>query len=94
MPASIFSGISNRGQLNKLNTILTMENYSLSKLFFKLTFLLAAVSATPEIVNAQLAAGTQQINAAADSDRGYIVKVGDQAPDDFELVLHNGDKHR
>lgn len=27
----------------------------------------------------------------ADS-RGYLVKVGDQAPDDFELVLHDGTK--
>jgi len=27
-----------------------------------------------------------------DDDRGYIVKVGDQAPDDFELVLSNGTK--
>ena len=27
-----------------------------------------------------------------DDDRGYIVKVGDQAPDDFELVLNNGAK--
>ncbi|MCR8557259.1 TlpA family protein disulfide reductase [Mucilaginibacter sp. BJC16-A38] len=26
----------------------------------------------------------------ADDDRGYIVKVGDQAPDDFQLVLTNG----
>ncbi|WP_316848866.1 TlpA family protein disulfide reductase [Pedobacter agri] len=24
--------------------------------------------------------------------RGYLVKVGDQAPDDFELVLHDGTK--
>lgn len=30
-------------------------------------------------------------NAAADS-RGYLVKVGDQAPDDFELVLTDGKK--
>lgn len=29
---------------------------------------------------------------AADEDRGYIVKVGDQAPDDFELQLTNGQK--
>jgi peroxiredoxin len=28
--------------------------------------------------------------AQADDDRGYIVKVGDQAPDDFQLVLTNG----
>ncbi|MEH6307650.1 TlpA disulfide reductase family protein [Olivibacter sp. CPCC 100613] len=27
-----------------------------------------------------------------DVDRGYIVQVGDQAPDDFELVLHDGRK--
>lgn len=27
-----------------------------------------------------------------DDDRGYIVKIGDQAPDDFELVLNNGAK--
>ena len=26
----------------------------------------------------------------ANDDRGYIVKVGDQAPDDFKLVLNNG----
>jgi peroxiredoxin len=25
-------------------------------------------------------------------DRGYLVKVGDKAPDDFELVLHDGKK--
>jgi len=25
-------------------------------------------------------------------DRGYLVKVGEQAPDDFELVLHDGSK--
>ena len=29
---------------------------------------------------------------ANDDDRGYIVKVGDQAPDDFQLVLNNGTK--
>eukprot|EP01133_Synstelium_polycarpum_P011876 gene11876-13841_t len=29
---------------------------------------------------------------AKDDDRGYIVKVGDQAPDQFELVLDNGKK--
>ncbi len=27
-----------------------------------------------------------------EEDRGYIVKVGDQAPDDFELVLNDGSK--
>ncbi|WP_419698528.1 peroxiredoxin family protein [Mucilaginibacter sp. NFX135] len=29
---------------------------------------------------------------SANIDRGYLVKVGDQAPDDFELVLTNGTK--
>ena len=29
---------------------------------------------------------------AGDDDRGYLVKVGEQAPDDFELVLHDGTK--
>ncbi len=32
----------------------------------------------------------QVVNTA--DERGYIVKVGDQAPDDFELVLNNGTK--
>lgn len=27
-----------------------------------------------------------------DANRGYIVQVGDQAPDNFELVLHDGSK--
>jgi len=29
---------------------------------------------------------------SANIDRGYVVKVGEQAPDDFELVLTNGTK--
>ncbi len=29
-------------------------------------------------------------SASENDDRGYIVKVGDQAPDDFKLVLNNG----
>lgn len=37
-----------------------------------------------EISNAQV--------PASGADRGYLVKVGDQAPDDFELVLTNGEK--
>jgi len=30
--------------------------------------------------------------AASNDDRGYTIKVGDQAPDDFELVLTDGTK--
>lgn len=37
------------------------------------------------------AAKGQSTNAPTD-DRGYIVKVGDQAPDNFELVLADGQK--
>ncbi len=65
------------------------------KAFTKLTytFHIAAL-----LILATFTAQAQQIanNAAtpnpADADRGYLVKVGDQAPDDFELVLQNGKK--
>jgi peroxiredoxin len=40
----------------------------------------------------QPTASVTQPASAADADRGYLVKVGDQAPDDFELVLQNGQK--
>ncbi|TWI95291.1 peroxiredoxin [Mucilaginibacter frigoritolerans] len=33
-----------------------------------------------------------QTTTASNYDRGYAVKVGDQAPDDFELVLTDGTK--
>ena len=44
-----------------------------------LTFICAAANATTPADTAQ-------------TDRGYVVKVGDQAPDDFELVLTDGTK--
>jgi peroxiredoxin len=69
-----------------------MKIHILSKSFIKLTFLLGTVCALTGIVKAQSASGSQPVSVAADNDRGYIVKVGDQAPDDFELVLQNGDK--
>jgi peroxiredoxin len=53
---------------------------------------MGTVCALPGIVNAQSAAGSQPVSLAADNDRGYTVKVGDQAPDNFELVLQNGDR--
>lgn len=34
----------------------------------------------------------QDTSQTKDADRGYIVQVGDQAPDNFELVLHDGSK--
>ncbi|MBB6125999.1 TlpA family protein disulfide reductase [Mucilaginibacter lappiensis] len=41
-----------------------------------------------------IAARAQSVQAvdSANIDRGYLVKVGEQAPDDFELVLTNGTK--
>lgn len=55
---------------------------------------LFAVMATPSISKAQAPAAAVSTGkpAAADEDRGYLVKVGDQAPDDFELVLQDGRK--
>lgn len=35
---------------------------------------------------------TKATEATSGDDRGYLVKVGDQAPDDFELVLQTGEK--
>ena len=35
-------------------------------------------------------ATAQTADTAVQTDRGYIVKVGDQAPDDFKLVLNDG----
>jgi peroxiredoxin len=69
-----------------------MKNFTFSKPLIKLTFLLSSVCVMPAIVKAQSATGAQPVSVAADNDRGYLVKVGDQAPDDFELVLQNGDK--
>jgi peroxiredoxin len=44
------------------------------------------------LASTMAAAQPTQTPAALADDRGYIVKVGDQAPDDFELVLNNGKK--
>jgi peroxiredoxin len=55
---------------------------------------LFTVLASTAISNAQAPAVTtaSTTNTAADEDRGYLVKVGDQAPDDFELILQDGTK--
>ncbi len=63
---------------------------TLSKITYTLgfaTLLLTAHSARAQQNNPPAATTT-----TADADRGYLVKVGDQAPDDFELVLQNGQK--
>jgi peroxiredoxin len=55
---------------------------------------LFTVLASTTISNAQAptVATASTTNTAADEDRGYLVKVGDQAPDDFELILQDGTK--
>lgn len=67
----------------KNNSLLT-----LSKALFTAAIIVAASSSS----NAQTQTPAPKVNAATDVDRGYLVKVGDQAPDDFELVLDNGQK--
>jgi peroxiredoxin len=59
--------------------LLNTMNRKLLLIICLLTFTCAATNATTPADTAQ-------------TDRGYIVKVGDQAPDDFELVLTDGTK--
>lgn len=56
---------------------------------FRLVALLVLITFT---AYAQQTSNTTAKPNPADADRGYLVKVGDQAPDDFELVLQNGQK--
>ncbi|WP_345951980.1 TlpA disulfide reductase family protein [Mucilaginibacter sp. PAMB04274] len=71
-----------------------MKNYllqSLSKAMFAASVIVAAAFQS----NAQTQSAAQQsstVATTANADRGYLVKVGDQAPDNFELVLDNGKK--
>lgn len=55
---------------------------------------LFTVVASSSILSAQSPAVTTASSntVSPDEDRGYLVKVGDQAPDDFELVLQDGRK--
>jgi peroxiredoxin len=64
----------------------------ISTLLFRKALLGIFIAASVNMVNAQTADNATQANAKADPDRGYLVKVGDQAPDNFELVLDNGQK--
>lgn len=61
---------------------------------FKTALILGATFFSTTISSAQTvssaASSTQTDASVADDDRGYLVKVGDQAPDDFKLVLQNG----
>ncbi|WP_295767186.1 TlpA disulfide reductase family protein [uncultured Mucilaginibacter sp.] len=69
----------------KSNTLLNF-----SKALFAAAVIVAASSSSN--AQTQTAAPNAAIAKVADADRGYLVKVGDQAPDDFELVLDNGQK--
>lgn len=60
--------------------LLNTMNRKLLLIICLLTFTCAAANATTTPAD------------TAQTDRGYIVKVGDQAPDDFELVLTDGTK--
>jgi len=65
------------------------------KALTKLTYifhLVALLVLTTFAARAQQTTTTAATPNPADADRGYLVKVGDQAPDDFELVLQNGEK--
>ncbi|WP_246104262.1 hypothetical protein [Mucilaginibacter corticis] len=54
----------------------------MKNLLISLTFSLLIAS----VANAQV------VHLTGTDDRGYVVKVGDQAPADFELVLNDGTK--
>jgi len=69
-----------------------MKTYTHSKTLIALALSVAATLASPAVKAQQASNAQPAATAAIDNDRGYIVKVGDQAPDDFELVLHNGEK--
>ncbi|WP_342644586.1 peroxiredoxin family protein [Mucilaginibacter sp. CSA2-8R] len=63
---------------------------TLSKITYTLGF--AVMLLVANITRAQQNNVTAATPAPADADRGYLVQVGDQAPDNFELVLQNGQK--
>ncbi|MDB5021927.1 MAG: redoxin [Pedobacter sp.] len=57
------------------------------------SLLVCSALLSPALSNAQTASATAtstNTEVVADDDRGYLVKVGDQAPDDFKLVLQDG----
>jgi peroxiredoxin len=59
---------------------------------FSLTALTIAANASISKAQGPAATISTAKPAPTDEDRGYLVKVGDQAPDDFELVLQDGKK--
>lgn len=69
-----------------------MKIYNTKFIYSALFTVLLLGSATVANAQTQTTDAQQAEKAAANVDRGYIVKVGEQAPDDFELVLDNGQK--
>jgi len=66
-----------------------MKNLTKLTYAFRLAALLVLTTIAAQ---AQQSTNTAVTPNPADADRGYLVKVGDQAPDDFELVMQNGQK--
>ena len=65
----------------------------LLKSLLTLTLCASAAAIVPVIATAQgPSVKKANVKPVADDDRGYLVKVGDQAPEDFELVLQDGSK--
>jgi peroxiredoxin len=63
-----------------------MKKHKLFIAITAITFLLTSFF-TPDRASAQ-----QDTNNLTADERGYLVKVGDQAPDNFELILNDGSK--
>ena len=66
-----------------------MKNLTKLTYAFRLAALLVLTTIAAQ---AQQSTNTAVTPNPADADRGYLIKVGDQAPDDFELVMQNGQK--
>lgn len=64
-----------------------MKKNKISAVITLIAILLAVIFFTPYQVLAQ-----KNTNNATADNRGYLVNVGNQAPDDFELVLQDGHK--
>lgn len=62
------------------------------KLLFAFLLFFPALFAAAQSMPSAQSASNGQANVAANEDRGYLVKVGDIAPSDFELQLTDGTK--
>jgi peroxiredoxin len=87
-----YTAIINTGKIIKiyhlLNTITMLKNIKTIALLLLLQIVVLGAYAQ----QANPAQTAKPAAKAEDEDRGYIVKVGDQAPADFELQLADGKK--